>query len=303
MIVVMSTPTIEARGLTKRFGDVTAVGGVDLTITPGEIVALLGPNGAGKTTTIDMLLGLTAPTSGTVSLFGGPPRTAVLEAKVGAMMQTGGLLRDVTVRDTLVMIAALQGARERVDHVLEQTDLVEIQRRRVSKCSGGEQQRIKFALALLTDPELLILDEPTAGMDVAARRDFWDVMRAEAAAGRTIIFATHYLEEAQEFAQRIILIGRGQLLADGPTGQIRSMTAGRTVSATLPGSGDSAGHLMRLREIPGVQDAGLHGHRAQFTSTDSDALARALLQAGATDLTITEPSLEDVFLTLTKDAR
>ena len=197
-------PAVELRSLVKTFParrgshdtEVRAVDGVDLRIEPGEVVAFLGPNGAGKTTTLDMVLGLTEPTTGTARVFGHRPREAVIAGHVSAVLQTGGLLRDLTVRETVRMIASTYAASTPVDEVIDRAGLRALADRRVSKCSGGEQQRLRFALALLPDPRLLVLDEPTAGMDVTARRDFWDTMHADASAGRTVVFATHYLEEA-----------------------------------------------------------------------------------------------------------
>ncbi|MDO5091952.1 MAG: ABC transporter ATP-binding protein [Propionibacteriaceae bacterium] len=209
---------IECQQLRKTFrtggATVEAVAGLDFAIAVGEVVAFLGPNGAGKTTTLDMVLGLTEPTTGDVTVFGHKPRQAIRRGDVGAVLQTGGLLRDLTVLETVTAVVALQGARANVESVMVASDLTRLRGRKVSRCSGGEQQRLKFALALLTDPGLLILDEPTAGLDVAARRDFWDTMHQQAEGGRTIVFATHYLEEAQRFAQRIVLIVRGRIIAD-----------------------------------------------------------------------------------------
>src|SRR3954466_4451136 len=190
-----AAPAVALRGLTKRFGAVTAVDGLDLTVQPGEIVAFLGPNGAGKTSTVDMVLGLSRPDAGSVEVFGLPPRTAVAHGLVTAVMQTGGLLKDLTVGETVELTAALFAHTRPVAEVLERAGLTEIANRRVGKCSGGQQQRLRFAMALLPEPELLILDEPTTGMDVEGRRDFWSAIRADAERGRTVLFATHYLEE------------------------------------------------------------------------------------------------------------
>ncbi|ROR54768.1 ABC-2 type transport system ATP-binding protein [Luteococcus japonicus] len=298
--------SIELVDVHKHFGPrthpVKAVDGLTTTIEPGEIVALLGPNGAGKTTAIDMVLGLTEPTSGTVRVFDTTPRRAVQAGRIGAVMQTGGLLRDLSVRETLTSIAALQRVPDRVDEVLEQAKLTALAGRRVSKCSGGEQQRIKMALALLTDPDLLVLDEPTAGMDVGARRDFWASMREQARAGRTIVFATHYLEEAQDFAQRIILIGKGRLLADGPVAEVQAMTSGRSLAASFPHpltEGDP--QLAALRALPGVTGIEVNGSRVSLTALGSDAVARHLLESGAHDLVIEAPTLESAFLALTQE--
>ncbi|NLH71188.1 MAG: ABC transporter ATP-binding protein [Brooklawnia sp.] len=219
--------------LAKTFGPrskepVHAVVGLDVSVARGDIVAFLGPNGAGKTTAIDMILGLTSPTSGSVEVCGMNPREAVKNEKVSAVLQTGGLLRDITVRETAEVIAAQFRAPAEVDSVLERAGIAEIASRRVSKCSGGEQQRLKFALALIADLELLILDEPTSGMDAIARHAFWRAMRDET--HRTVLFATHYLEEAQAFADRIILMSRGRIIADGPTDEIRALTTIRTIT-------------------------------------------------------------------------
>lgn len=306
-----NAPAIELRDLVKTFPpqrgshdrEVRAVDAIDLRIEPGEIVAFLGPNGAGKTTTLDMALGLTEPTSGTVEVFGRRPREAVVSGAVSAVLQTGGLLRDLTVRETVRMIASTYAVHSPVDEVIERAGLTTLAGRRVSKCSGGEQQRLRFALALLPDPRLLILDEPTAGMDVTARRDFWDTMHADASAGRTVVFATHYLEEADAFADRIVLIAGGRIVADGTTAEIRSRASGRTVSATLPdGSRDEA--IAVLRAADGVSAVDERGSRVVMTATDSDAVARLLLgDLGGSDLEIVTAGLEQAFMALTGDDR
>ncbi|WP_353953475.1 ABC transporter ATP-binding protein [Knoellia sp. S7-12] len=298
-------PAIELTALTKSFpsrsGAVRAVRGIDLTITQGEVVAILGPNGAGKTTTLDVVLGLTEPTSGDARVFGSHPRDAVRDGRVSAVLQTGGLLRDLTVRETVRMIASTYAVHAPVDDVIARADLAAVEDRKVSKCSGGEQQRLRFALALLPDPELLILDEPTAGMDVSARRTFWAVMHAEAAAGRTILFATHYLEEADAFADRIVLVARGCVVADGPTSDIRARATGRAVTARVD-TDAVAQTVDALRELDVVRDVRVEGDRLTITSTDSDVVARALLtRLGARELEITTGSLESAFIALTED--
>src|SRR4051795_10992105 len=202
-------PAVALRGLTRRFGAVTAVDGLDLTIEPGEIVAFLGPNGAGKTSTIDMVLGLSWPDGGTAEVFGMAPRTAVAHGLVTAVMQTGGLLKDLTVAETVELTAALFAHTRPIAEVLERAGLTAIAGRRVAKCSGGQQQRLRFALALLPEPELIILDEPTTGMDVEGRREFWAALPAQPRRGRTVVFATHFLEEADAYADRIVLVSAG----------------------------------------------------------------------------------------------
>ena len=233
-----SDDAVALTGLRKHFGigerTVKAVDGIDLRIGRGEVVALLGPNGAGKTTTLDMLLGLTDPSAGTVAVYGQKPLKAAKGGVIAGVLQTGGLLSDLTVRETVEVIASLHGGESlaRVHEILERTELDRIARRRISKCSGGEQQRVKFALALVADPDILVLDEPTAGMDVTARRHFWDVMRADADAGRTIIFATHYLEEAEQFARRTVVMHRGVVVADAPSTRTRSPLSSKSNHAS-----------------------------------------------------------------------
>ena len=294
---------IHLQGVTKSFrsgGDmVRAVAGIDLSIAPGEIVAVLGPNGAGKTTTLDMVLGLTEPTTGTITSFGAAPRQAVHAGRVSAVLQTGGLLRDLTARETVRYIASTFAQHEPVEDVLQRAGLADKADRPVSKLSGGEQQRLRFALALLPDPDLLILDEPTAGMDVAARRDFWRTMHEDAANGRTILFATHYLEEADNFADRIVMMAGGRIVADGTTEQIRARASGRTVSADVR-RGDVGAAAERLRGLTGTASVTINGERVTAIGEDSDALARVLLtELGGTNLEVTTASLDAAFMAIT----
>jgi ABC-2 type transport system ATP-binding protein len=290
---------IELRGLHKNFKDVQAVRGMTLTINPGEIVALLGPNGAGKTTTTDMILGLSRPSSGSVSVFGLPPREAIDRGLVSAVLQTGGLLKDLTVEDTARYTASLFTGSRPVGEVLERAGISALADRRVGKCSGGEQQRLRFALALLPDPELLVLDEPTTGMDVEGRRGFWSSIRADAERGRTVLFATHYLEEADAYADRIILLRHGLVVADGTSAEVRALAAGRTVRATLPNANPA-----ELEAIPGADGVEIRGDNVLIHAKDSDAVARYLLtQTPAKDLEVVARALEDAFIALTSDAK
>jgi ABC-2 type transport system ATP-binding protein len=281
--------------VTKDFGPVHAVRGIDLTLAPGEIVAFLGPNGAGKTTTIDMVLGLSQPTTGSVEVLGLQPRQAIARGLVSAVMQTGGLLKDLSVRETVAYTASLFAQAAPVDEVLSTAGIASIADRKVGKCSGGEQQRLRFAMALLSDPALLLLDEPTTGMDVEGRRGFWGAIREDAARGRTILFATHYLEEADQYADRIVLISQGRIVADGTGSQIKSLAAGRTVRATLPDADTG-----RLSGIGGVESVEVRGDAVYVHAKDTDAVARYLLtETSAHDLEITARGLEDAFLSLT----
>ena len=286
--------------MTKSFGDVEAVRGVDLTLHQGEVVAFLGPNGAGKTTTIDMILGLSRPTSGSAEVLGLRPREAVARGLVSAVMQTGGLIKDLTVRETVAYTASLFADTKPVDEVLADAGITGIANRKVGKCSGGEQQRLRFAMALLPDPALLLLDEPTTGMDVEGRRNFWNAIRADAERGRTVLFATHYLEEADQYADRIVLISRGRIVADGSGSEIRALASGRMVRASVPGLDGTI--ESRLRSLGGVDQLDVRGEQVVVHSKDSDAVARFLLtETAARDLEITSTNLEDAFLSLTGD--
>jgi ABC-2 type transport system ATP-binding protein len=290
---------LSLRGLTKSYGPVRAVAGIDLDIVAGETVALLGPNGAGKSTTIDMLLGLARPDAGAVTVFGRTPDEAVRAGLIGAMLQSGGLISEVTVRELLVLAASLYPAPMPVDEVLERADLTELADRRTTKLSGGQTQRVRFALALVPDPELLVLDEPTAAMDVETRRRFWASMRQLAAAGRTVLFATHYLDEADEYADRIVLMAQGRVVADGPATAIKAVVGGRTIRATLPGVPDGL-----LAALPGVGAVERHGDAVRLTCTDSDLALRALLAGyqDARDIEVGGADLEDAFVALTSPA-
>ncbi|MGU3644615.1 ABC transporter ATP-binding protein [Microbacterium sp. C23T] len=288
---------VDATALRKSFGSVHAVDEVTLQVRPGEIVAFLGPNGAGKTTAIDMMLGLSNPDSGTVTVFGESPRAAIAHGLVSAVLQTGGLLKDISVRETLELTASLFADTRPADEVMQRAGIAEIADRRVDLCSGGQQQRLRFAMALLSDPGLLILDEPTTGMDVEGRRSFWNAIRADAARGRTVLFATHYLEEADEYADRIVLMSRGRIVADGPTADIKNMVSGRTVTATLADADPVA-----LAALPGVDSVEAAGERLTIHTRDSDAVARHLLtRTAARDIEIAAQNLESVFLALTSE--
>ena len=296
MTVTTNGGGIALCGLSKSYGAVRAVRGVDLAIAPGETVALLGPNGAGKTTTIDMMLGLTRPDAGTVSIFGASPAAAVRSGWVGAMLQTGAPLDRLRVREIITLMASYYPHSLPVDEVLRMTGAAEFAGQWTTKLSGGQAQRVRFAAALIGNPDLLLLDEPTAGIDVEGRREFWQAMRSMTEQGKTVVFATHYLEEADAYADRIVLIARGQIVADGPATEIKAQASLRTIRATLPDV-----DLAALAALPGVRAAQRHGDAIVLSCADADVALPAMLTAfpAARDIEVQGGSLEEAFLELT----
>ncbi|HEX3621460.1 MAG TPA: ABC transporter ATP-binding protein [Acidimicrobiales bacterium] len=296
--VTASRPAVELHALEKSFGHVHAVRGIDVSIAAGQTVALLGPNGAGKSTTIDMVLGLTRPDRGGVSIFGVTPGEAIERGLVGVMLQTGSLIRDLSVRELLTMMASLYPAPLDVDEVLDLVGVRDVADRRTQKLSGGQAQRVRFAVALVSNPDLLVLDEPTVAMDVEGRRGFWATMRRLTGGGKTVVFATHYLEEADAYADRIVLMSKGKVVADGATTEIRAMVSVRTIRATLGGV-----DLEALRALPGVSGAERHGDAVSLLCTDSDVAIRALLERfpSAHHIEIAGAGIEAAFLQLTGD--
>jgi ABC-2 type transport system ATP-binding protein len=286
---------VRLAGLRKRFDKVTAVDGLDLTINSGEVVGLLGPNGAGKSTTIDMLLGLAKPDEGSATIFGLAPHQAIAKGKVGALLQSGGLLPDLTVQEIVALTASLYSSSRPVGEVLERANVTEFAGQRVGRLSGGQQQRVRFAMALVADPDLIVLDEPTTGLDVEARRAFWAALREETAQGRTVLFATHYLDEADAYADRIVLMRSGQIVADGTPNYIKSMVSGRTIRATVTGA-----DLHTLAALSGVESVETRGEAVLLHCSDSDSALRSLLATtDARDIEVVARGLEDAFIALT----
>jgi ABC-2 type transport system ATP-binding protein len=296
------TAGIVLSGLEKSFqgpdGPVLAVRGIDISVPPGETVALLGPNGAGKSTTIDMMLGLLAPDRGTVTIFGKSPAQAIGAGAVGGMLQTGSLIGELSVRELIDMTASLYPAPLHVDEVLEITGTAELANRRATKLSGGQTQRVRFAIALVSDPQLLILDEPTVALDVEGRHDFWTAMRAFAARGKTVVFATHYMEEADDFADRVVLMANGVVVADGSTSAIKALVGSRVIRVTLRDVDPQI-----LEQLGGVSNVERHGDTVLLRCSDSDVAIRNLLtaQPEARDIEVTGAGLEEAFLQLTAD--
>jgi ABC-2 type transport system ATP-binding protein len=298
---VNETPAIRLTGLRKSFGALMAVDGVDLSIRPGEVVALLGPNGAGKSTTIDLALGLSKPTAGTAQLFGGDPRAAISEGRVGAMLQGGALLPTLTVADSVALVAAAHKHPLSVAEALERARCTEIAKQRVSKLSGGQLQRARFAVAVVSNPDLLFLDEPTAAMDVEARRTFWQSMREFTAEGRTVVFATHYLDEADEYADRIVMLARGRIVADGTPTEVKAVVSGRRIRATA-GFAWTEAAAAELNALPGVRSVEHRAGVITLVSDDSDATLRSLLAThdDIHDIEVTAHTMDEAFLALTE---
>ncbi|KHD75581.1 ABC transporter ATP-binding protein [Actinoplanes utahensis] len=218
----MDDMALRLTATSRSFGAVRAVDGLDLAVERGSVVAVLGPNGAGKTTAIAMMLGLLPPDSGTVTLFGGTPAEAVRAGRVGAMLQDGAFVPGATVRDVIELARALYPHPMDTGAILTAAGLTGLAGRRLDRLSAGEAQRARFAFALAGDPELLVLDEPAAAMDVAARQAFWTAVRSYAAHGRTVLFSTHQLHEADDHADRIVVLAAGRVVADGTSAQIRA---------------------------------------------------------------------------------
>src|SRR3569833_2480883 len=295
---VVPMNAITFTGVSKSYDTVRAVETLDLEIGAGQAVALLGPNGAGKSTSIGMLLGLVRPSAGTVVVFGDTPDAAERAGRIGAMLQDGALIPGVTVREIVEFVRSLYPEPLPLDEVLSLANLTSLAKRRAARLSGGQAQRVWFALAVAGAPRLLVLAEPTAAMDVESRRSFWASMRAYAEGGRTILFATHYMEEADENADRIIVLARGRIVADGTAQEIKARAGGRTVRFTI-GDQPTAG----LDTLPGVTAVEIRGGTAQLRSSDPDATVRALYASGlqVRDLEVKGDDLEDEILSLTGD--
>ncbi|MFJ6047995.1 ABC transporter ATP-binding protein [Streptomyces sp. NPDC092307] len=291
---------VDFENVTKSYGRVRAVDGLSLALHPGETVALLGPNGAGKSTTLDLLLGLRPADSGSVRLFGTTPREAVAAGRVGAMLQSGGLMEEVTVREIVALGCALHPRPHPVDQVLSRAGIDKIADRRVDRLSGGQEQRVRFALATAGDNDLIVLDEPTTGMDVTARHAFWATMREQADQGRTVLFATHYLEEADAIADRVLVLSKGRLLADGTAAEIKAKAGARKISFDLAGAADT--DIERLRALPHLTAFGHHGDTVRIQSRDADATIHAVYALGLypRNLEVAGLGLEQAFIALTE---
>lgn len=291
----------ELTGASKQFGNgsaaVQAVRGLDLEVRSGELLALLGPNGAGKSTAIGMLTGLTAPTSGTARLFGRDPRDVPARRRLGVMLQASGVPQTLRVRELLTEFRGYYPHPLTMAQIITAAGLDGFENRMFGELSGGQQRRVLFGIALAGDPDLLLFDEPTTGLDVEARRGLWDTLRELARSGRGVVLTTHYLEEADALADRIVVIDRGMMIAQGTPAEIKSLVPGRRVRAqTSVGVGAA-------EQWSGVVHAARDGAWLELLVGTAEPALRALLDLdpSVSGVTVTEPSLEEAFLTLTSD--
>ena len=291
-------PVVSFDNVSKHYGSLRAVDRLSLDLRAGETVALLGPNGAGKSTSLDMLLALRKPTSGRIRMFGSDPYHAVQAGRVGAMLQSGGLMPEVTVRELVTLVTGLQPHPVPVPTTLRSAGIEAIADQRVDRLSGGQTQRVRFALAIVGECDLIVLDEPTTAMDVETRRLFWASMKEEVAAGKTLLFATHYLEEADQAADRILVINRGRLLADGTPAEIKARAGAKRISFRLDNVDEPV-----LLGLPGLVSLDVRGDVVQIQSSDSDATLYALLDAGyrPREVEIGSLGLEQAFLAITAE--
>jgi ABC-2 type transport system ATP-binding protein len=284
--------------VSKVYGPVRAVDGLSLDLRQGETVAFLGPNGAGKSTSLDMLLALRKPTSGRIRVFGSDPYTSVKSGRIGAMLQSGGLMPEVTVREMVELVTTMHPRPLPVDQTLKRAGIAGIADRRVDKLSGGQTQRARFALAIVGECDLIVLDEPTTAMDVESRQMFWANMHAEVAEGRTLLFATHYLEEADQAADRILVINKGRLLADGTPAEIKQRAGAKRISFRL-GAVDEP----FLLGLPALVNLEIRRDQIHIQSSDSDRTLYALLDAGyrPREIEVSSLGLEQAFLAITAE--
>jgi len=281
----------------KRYGKITALDDVDLTVERGEVLALLGPNGAGKTTTVQLLMGLIRPEAGRARLLGHDPRSLAARRRCGAMLQVSGVPATLRVAEHLKLFASYYPQPLNVREAIRAAGLDGLEARPVLKLSGGQRQRLMFALALIGDPELLFLDEPTVGLDVTARRRFWQVIRRLAGEGRTILLTTHYLEEADALADRIVVLNRGSIVAQGSPSEIKSRTANRRVRCRTRVPTDTVARWEQVQRVR-VDAASL-----EILTAEAEAVVRRLLDADPqlSGLEVAGAGLEEAFLDLTEN--
>jgi ABC-2 type transport system ATP-binding protein len=283
--------------VSKNFGEVKALRAIDFTIRAGELVALLGPNGAGKTTAVKLLLGLARPTLGKVTIFGGNPVHSETRMRTGAMLQVALVPSTLRVREHIDLFSSYYSTPLPLKETLAIGGLESIQNRLFGDLSGGQKQRLLFALAVCGDPDLLFLDEPTVGLDVEARRLLWQQIRKLLNRGKTILLTTHYLEEADALADRVVVINRGEIIAEGTPEEIKAKTSGRRIRccSDLP--------IERVRELPGVVEVSREGSFFEIRATAAEPVLRELLMRDPAlrNVEVTSAGLEEAFLALTSE--
>jgi ABC-2 type transport system ATP-binding protein len=287
---------VELQDVSKSFGPVQALRGVSFAVQQGEVVALLGPNGAGKTTAISIMLGLRTATTGQARLLGLDPRDSRARSSCGVMLQESGVPMTLTVRELVDLFRGYYPTPLTAERAIAIAGLEDKARARAGTLSGGQRQRLYFALAVCGDPDVLFLDEPTASLDVEARHEFWTQVRGFVQAGKTIVLTTHYLEEADALADRVVVIDHGQVIADASPAAIKARVAGKRVSFDTDQPLDDAA----FAGLP-VQNLRLAAHHASLLSPEPEAVLRALFARGASlrNLEVVGAGLEEAFLTLT----
>ena len=279
---------------TRSYGPVIALDGVSLDVPAGQLLGLLGPNGAGKSTLLQLLAGLRRPTSGTVELFGGDPRQAWRRRRLGSTPQETGLPPTLRVQEVVDFVAGHFDHPVPTGELLEQFGLTGLDRRQTGGLSGGQKRRLAVAVAFVGRPDLVLLDEPTTGLDVEARHALWDAVRVYHRGGGTVVLTSHYLEEVEALAERIVVIDQGRVRADGTLAEIRSLVPARRLRLRAPD----------LPGLAGVDRINRHGDRYELWTADSDAVVRQLVRTGIpfADLEVSTASLEEAFLALTSPA-
>ena len=283
-------------GVSKKYGATTALDGLSLSLRAGEVVALLGPNGAGKSTAVRLMLGLAGPTSGTVRIFGGDPREAASRIRVGAMLQVARVTDTIRVREHIDLFRSYYPKPLAVKEIVRVAQLEGIEAKLFGELSGGQKQRVLFALALCGDPDLVFLDEPTVGMDIEARRGLWQQIRSLKARGKTVLLTTHYLEEADALADRVIVINKGRVVSEGTPAEIKRMSGGKRIKCATSLTDE---FLLGLDSVTSVERS---GDFVTVTAMNAENVVRRMLleDERLTGLEIASPALEDAFLALTK---
>lgn len=294
---ISAQPVARLQGITKRYGATTALDGLNLSLHAGEVVALLGPNGAGKSTAVRLMLGLAGPTSGTVRIFGGDPRDAASRTRVGAMLQVARVTDLLRVRDHIDLFRSYYPRPLALAEIVRTAQLEGIEGKFFGQLSGGQKQRLLFALALCGDPDLIFLDEPTVGLDIEARRGLWQQIRSLKERGKTVLLTTHYLEEADALADRVIVINKGHVVSEGTPAEIKRMSGGRRIKCVTD---LKDAFLAALESVTNVERT---GDIVTVTATNAEAVVRTMLlhDERLSGLEIASPALEDAFLALTKN--